>query len=377
MKIICAPGAFKDVLTPFQAEEQISRAFRKVFPQAKLISMPLADGGEGTNEVLLGLRNGKRIQAVTTDAIGRDIIAEYISLDSHTAVIEAAQAIGFSQLPQAELNPYNTSSWGVGLLIRHAITQGYRRIYVALGDCIVNDGGIGAIAALGGRFLNAQGHTLAPTGRSLGQISSIDVQSIMDCSAVEIVALCDVKSPLLGIPEASLVHSSGKGASQRQKEFLEAGMENYCTKLELHCGRKISDLPWAGSCGGLAAALHIFLQAELRSGIETMLDLSAFSYAMDQADLLITAAEEVAGPYSPGRLLPGLYLCCKEKNIPIIMLVGSWNAEDSSYFQQDLAIPVPISRGYAVSKESFVQSPDLLYQAAERAARLLYLGMHL
>ena len=375
MKIICASAAFKGGLNAIQATDIISRAFGCVFPQAQIIQLPMADGSAGTGDVLAYGQNAQKLQAPAVDPLGREILADYVVLNDTDAVIEAAAVIGPDRLRNSERNPYNTSSWGLGLLLRQAIERGYKKIYVALGDCATNDGGIGAVAALGARFLDGEGKELPAVARSLNKIRLIDTKDLLDCRDIKIVVLCDVDNPLLGSEGTTLSFGEKKGASLRQKEILEEGMANYCDVLWQHFRWDMRKMSKGGAGGGLAAALFSFLNAELRSGIDAVIDISGLRTQIQDADLIISGQGAFDGSACEGKVLQRLGLICGVKEIPYIALVDASETVADVYTEYYFSALPPIIEGYLDKKEASERAGILLQQAAMRAAKLVRLGI--
>lgn len=374
MRILCAPDSFKGSLSSFQAANILREALEEVFPKATVHTAPMADGGEGTCDVLVKSRKGRYVQVPTVDALGRKRIAAYGELDHNTAVIETAAAIGLPMLTELERNPFQTSSWGAGILLRHGIMQGYHTIYVALGGSATNDGGLGALAALGVRFLDRRGHILPPVVSSLKQIQDIDLQDLPDLTNTRVIALCDVDIPLLGPTGATMVFGKQKGATPAQQLALEAAMEHYADILQYKLGTSVRELHGAGAAGGLGAALSAVFGAELHSGIDIVLDLLEMDQAVEEADLIITGEGKLDAQTAYGKVIHGLGQLCKKMKRPLIAVVGALDIPIEQYQNFGVTVAVPIGEQPQAVSETMKNASILLKKAAIRAGKLLQIG---
>ena len=374
MKILCAPDSFKGSLSAFQAATILQEAMREVFPNAIVTSIPLADGGEGTCDILVQAYSGCKIDVFTVDALGRERIASYGELDHDTAVVETAAAIGLPLLEKTERDPFRTSSWGAGILLRHAFLQGYHTLYVTLGGSATNDGGLGALAALGVRFLDQYGQDLPPVVSSLHLIQDVDLQSLPTKTNTRMLVLCDVDNPLLGPNGATMVYSRQKGASPEQQVALEMALAHYADILEKKLGRAVREFRGAGAAGGLGAALAAVFGAELHSGADAILKILNVEQAVIDADLVITGEGCLDGQTASGKVIHGLGQLCKKNKRPLIAVVGALDASLEQYRHLGVTIAVPIGEQPQTIAEAMKNAPVLLKRAAIRTAELLRIG---
>lgn len=268
MKILVAPDSFKESLSAIQVAEAISKGVLKIIPNAEIIKTPISDGGEGLLDALVNDKNGKIITVKVYDPLYRSIAAEYgILNEGTTAVIEMAKASGLELLKEQEKNPDITSSYGTGQLILDALDRGCQKIIIGIGGSATNDGGMGMVKALGGKFINKEGVELTEGGGALGELSSIDLTNFdKRISNCKIVVACDVTNKLTGENGASFVYGAQKGGSKEQLEFLDKNLEHYAAIIRNHLGIEIENINGAGAGGGMGAGLIArFLFLILRS----------------------------------------------------------------------------------------------------------------
>ena len=277
MKFVFAPDSFKGTLSSEQQIGILKQKAQEIFPEAETVGVPIADGGEGTMRAIWNTAGGKLKKCRVTGPLGAAVEAEYLILDEDRVFIEMAQASGITLIPYKSGNAGKTTSYGTGELIRNALEAGYRKITVSIGGSATNDGGAGMLAALGVEFYSKDGERFIPVGETLGNIEKIDCSGILsEMRNASFCVMCDVTNPLLGIQGATYVFGPQKGASDRDLEILERGMVHYAEKIEVLCGRKVSEIPGAGAAGGMGAALLAFCNARLQSGIQTVLEMVDF-----------------------------------------------------------------------------------------------------
>ena len=289
MKMIFASDSFKGSLSSQQILTLLKQAAEQVFPGVKTSGVLMADGGEGTVDALVSQLGGTYETIVVHDPCFRLDEAGYGILPEGSAVIEMAAASGLPMVPADKRNPMETTSYGTGELIVHALSQGIRKIAIAIGGSATNDGGMGMLAALGVRFLDESGSLLRGCGGDLEKVASIDLSGLHPAvRETEFTVMCDVTNPLLGPEGATFTFSAQKGADAAMQQCLEAGMAHYAELAEKATGVPAREVPGAGAAGGLGFALMSFLGAKLQSGIETVLDLVHFDELLKDADLVVT-----------------------------------------------------------------------------------------
>ncbi|MET3576686.1 glycerate kinase [Bhargavaea ullalensis] len=325
MNILIAMDSFKGSVTSLEAGEAVAEGIRQADPSAVTQIIPLADGGEGTVEALVQATGGKLIQAEVTGPLGQPVTATYGHLgDARTAVIEIAEACGLTLVPESERNPLRTTTTGVGELILDAIKNGARSLIIGLGGSATNDAGIGMLQALGYRFLDVSGQDVPRGGAALGAIRSIDATAVHpSLKGINIQVACDVNNPLHGEQGAAHIYGPQKGADPEMVQLLDAGLKNFAEVVKEHFDLDVQSIPGAGAAGGLGAALAGLLGAELRSGIDLMLEAVNLNEHLKTADLVITGEGRLDAQSSMGKTAMGVAGLARERGVPCIALAGS------------------------------------------------------
>ena len=322
MKFVFASDSFKGSLTSKKISELLVKAAGEVVGKCETVPVVLADGGEGTLDAFLSVREGKKITVTVHDPLMREIRACFGAFDDE-AVIEMAQASGLTLVPADKRDPMYTSSIGTGELIRAALLAGYRKLTVAIGGSATNDGGMGAAAALGVRFLDPDGNVLQGRGIDLAEVCDIDMTGLMpELKDAQIRVMCDVKNTLCGEKGATFVYGQQKGATDESLRVLETGMLNYRDVLHGKFGTDPDTIEGAGAAGGMGAALKLILGAELISGIEGVLDIVRFDRLIQDADVIITGEGRLDGQSVCGKVVQGVGERAKRAKIPCIALCG-------------------------------------------------------
>ncbi|CAH7028639.1 Glycerate kinase [Vibrio chagasii] len=331
MKIVIAPDSFKESLDAHQVASCIERGFADVFPDAEFVKLPLADGGEGTVDVLLTALNGKKQLLQTTDALGRECTAYWASLEQavdgkkvKTALVEFAQASGLDRLTVEERAPLIASSFGTGLLIKDALDQGVEQIIIGLGGSATNDAGAGILQALGGKLLDKQGNELSSGGAELSQLASIDLDELHPrCKEVTFVVACDVNNPLCGESGASAVFGPQKGASQIQVQQLDAAIGHFADIAQAHTGVNHRDSTGFGAAGGTPLGLSLAFNIQIKAGIEMVLDALDADKVLEGASLVVTGEGQMDNQTLQGKTPFGIAQRAQKRNIPTIGIAGS------------------------------------------------------
>ena len=317
----------------------MAEGIRRVIPDAEIIISETADGGEGTGGILTKSMGGEIVTVSVKDPLGRLINAQYsiISTDisflktageatgkATTAIIEMAQASGLTLLSKEERNPLLTSTYGTGEMILDAVSKGCRKFLIGIGGSATNDGGTGMLEALGFRFLDKNGKEIKGCcGGRLGEIADIDSklvsQEILDS---EFIVACDVTTPFCGKEGATKVFASQKGADEEAIETLEKGMQSFAQVINNKYGINLNDIPGTGAAGGLGGAFKAFLKAELKSGIDMILDAAGFDDIIEGATLVITGEGKIDFQSSSGKVIDGICRRCLTKNIPVLAIAG-------------------------------------------------------
>lgn len=343
MKIVIAPDSFKESLTALQAAHAIEQGFREVFPDARYVKVPMADGGEGTVQSLVDATKGSILQTKVTGPLGESVEAFFGLLgDGTTAVIEMAAASGLHLVPMEKRNPLLTTTWGTGELIKAALDHGVTKILIGIGGSATNDGGAGMVQALGGRLLTREGTEIGYGGGSLDQIASIDV-SDMDARLQHVTfeVACDVDNPLTGPRGAAAIFGPQKGATPETVKLLDRNLAHYASVIKQELGKHVDEIPGAGAAGGLGAGLLAFLPVQLNRGVEIVLRAVRFEQHVKDADLVITGEGRIDSQTIYGKTPMGVAKLAKKYQIPVIGIAGS--ISDDSHVVYDYGIDAVFS----------------------------------
>lgn len=371
MRILIAADSFKDALSASGVCRALANGIRRAQPGASVTEFPLADGGEGTYDVLtvhLGLHT---VLADTVDPLFRPMQAPYgLSADGRTAFVEMAKASGLPLLRREERNPLHTTTLGTGLLVADALRRGATRTVLAIGGSATNDGGIGMAAALGWRFLDTGGRKLSPTGAALRHIARI-LPPETPALSEQVDVICDVTNPLFGPDGAASVYGPQKGADAGAVALLDAGLQHLSRLVEQQLGRPgLAHIPGAGAAGGLGFGALAFLDATLRRGIEVVLDLTRFDDALAHADLVFTGEGKLDGQTLHGKLIQGICQRAARFGVPVVAFCGRLDATPEQVRATGLQEAVCINTVE-------LPLPEMLARTAanlERAAELFWSG---
>ncbi len=378
MKFLFASDSLKGTLSSDDTGRLLAKAAKEVFPACICESIPVADGGEGTVDAVIRAVQGQQIRVKAQDPLMQTRETYYGKLDENRAIIEMALASGYALVPAEKRNPLYTSSYGTGELIRDALDRGFRDITIAIGGSATNDGGMGCMRALGVRFLDRVGRELMGNGSDLGRLAAID-DSGLDPRIADAVftVMCDVTNPLCGENGATYTFGPQKGATPEILERLERGMENYRDILTRTYDMNPDTIPGSGAAGGLGAALLVFLRAQLKSGIETVLDLIEFDRRLKGVSLVVTGEGCTDWQSCYGKVVQGVGDRCRKHNVPAVALVGGMGEGAEQIYEHGIRSIVTTVNGIMPPKEAFKNAEILYYQAALRLFRLLKTGMEL
>ena len=334
MKIVIAPDSFKETLSAFEVASTIESSFQNVFPEAEIIKIPIADGGEGTVEAMVRATDGSFEFSEVEGPMGNITSAKRGMLgNSKTAVIEIAEACGLHLVQANKRNPMTASSFGVGQLVVAALDKGAKKIIIGLGGSATNDGGYGFLRAIGVHFLDSEGNELNGHFETLSLLSDINFNHIdtrIKNTSIEIA--CDVDNPLLGEKGASKVFAAQKGASNKMIEELESIMTNYYEIISSQLGSQLNDRPGFGAAGGLGFGISAFINSELKSGINIVLEALNFNQYLLDADLVITGEGRIDSQSERGKAPIGVIKYANQLNCKVIVIAGS--VDDPKTFNQ-------------------------------------------
>lgn len=375
MKIVFAPDSFKGSLSSIEVINILEKTSKKIFPNCKTVSIPIADGGEGTVDAYIKCFGGDIEYLKVNNPLYNYVLAKYGAIDKDTIVLEMAQASGLTLLKNNERMPLYTTTYGTGELIDYSLECGYKKIIIGIGGSATNDGGTGAMQALGVRFLDKRGNELEGIGKNLIDIVDIDVSNLnKNVSKAEIQIICDVKNPFTGKDGATYTYAYQKGASEKDIELLEAGMINYQNIIKKNFGIDLSKVKGSGAAGGLGGSLYTFLGAKLNSGIDIMLDAVNFDTLIEDADIVITGEGKLDKQSSFGKVISGVGKRCKNKNIPVLAIVGGMEDGWKEIYKYGISSVFSTVNGIMTLEDACENSKKLLFEASERMFRILKIG---
>lgn len=337
-KVILAIDSFKGCLSSKEAETAAAQGIRHAFPTCEIICLPVADGGEGMQRVLTEALNGQEIRLSAHDPLMQMRQTAYgLSGDGTTAFIEMAAISGLPLVPLRQRNPSLTTTYGTGELIKDALNRGCRRFVIGLGGSATNDAGLGMLQALGFRFRDRYGNELGKAqpmcGQLLSEIAFIDFSTALPalCEA-RFTAACDVCNPFFGPEGAACVFAPQKGADPEMVAALDKGLQHLAQVIRQTTGHDIATLPGAGAAGGMGGTLSALLNAELKPGIDLLLDLTDFDKLIEGADLIITGEGKSDRQTVMGKVPSGILKRARRQGIPVILVSGS--IEDADILNQ-------------------------------------------
>lgn len=369
MNILIACDSFKDALSAIDVCRAIQEGILAASPQTTCKLFPLADGGEGLTDVLSYHLGFRQIEVAVSDPLLRKINAQYgLSLDGAIAFIEMAQAAGLQLLAPAERNPMFTTTYGVGELIRHAITQGARRIIVGLGGSATNDTGVGMASALGFQFLDKNGQPVKPVGSQLYRIEQI-IGTSLDLQGLSFDAMCDVTNPLYGADGAARVYGPQKGASDADVERLDEGLKHMAALSSANDTLAIQ--PGAGAAGGMGFGLTRFLGARLQRGIDLLMEMTGFEAQLAWADMVITGEGRLDSQTAQGKLISGIASRAQKHHKPVIALCGALEAEPALISNLGLTAAFSITPKPCSLEQALANTKHNLTITAFNVARVL------
>lgn len=370
--IVLAPDSFKESMTAKEACKAMERGINKSGLPARCIHVPMADGGEGTMRSLADATGGRIFAKMVSGPLGEEVEAEYAILgDGETAAIEMASASGIHLVPKDKRNPLITTTYGTGQLISACLDHGIKKLLIGIGGSATNDGGAGMVQALGGRFLDENGHELPKGGGGLGQLRRIDLVGLdprLKSIAVEVA--CDVSNPLCGPEGASHVFGPQKGATPEMVEKLDGNLKNFAEAIKSQLGLDLINIPGAGAAGGLGAGLMAFLHASLKPGISLVIEYTGLEEKLKNSDLVWTGEGSIDFQTKYGKTPYGVAELAKKWNKPVIAFAGKVGKGIEPLYEKIDAI-FGITEGVVPLEEALANGPRNLERAAENVARLL------
>ncbi len=378
MNIIIATDSFKGSLSTVSAARQMETGIRRIFPDADVAIVPVADGGEGTVDAMIGGLGGRLEQVGVTGPLGNMVSAKYGILKSGAAVIEMAEASGLTLVPYEKLDVMSATTFGTGELIRAALEKGCRKIYIGIGGSATNDGGVGMAQALGAHFYDDSGKELPFGGGALGRLARIELQN-MDkrLKETEIIIICDVDNPLCGCRGASAVYGPQKGASPQMVLELDRNLSHLARIARQQCGVDAADVPGSGAAGGLGMGLIAFVGAKPQPGIETMLDIANFDEKIKDADLIITGEGRIDGQSVYGKVPVGVAQRAQKYHVPVIAVVGCVGQDAQAVYEHGIQCIFSAVNAPCTVEDAIANAEENVCNAAERAMRAVRVGLQL
>lgn len=375
MKIVLAPDSYKNSLTAKQVAQSMKKGFAKVYPDAEFVNVPMADGGEGTVQSLVDARNGQMITETVVNPLGNKTQAQYGLIDDgQVAVIEMAQASGIQFINQFTQNPYVTTTFGTGELIKSAIQKGAKTIIIGIGGSATNDGGAGMAQALGAKLLDNKDEELQYGGAMLKKLDHIDIsQMLPELKDVKVIIASDVTNPLTGKNGASHVFGPQKGASPEMVDFLDEALSHYADVLKRDLGKDLEQTPGAGAAGGLGAGLLAFTNSQMRSGVDIVVDYTGLKDIVQDADVVITGEGQIDFQTKFGKTPIGVAKATKavNPNATVIAIAGSVGEKISELYPLGIDAIFTCVPGVEDLSKAIADTDKNLQQVSENIARLI------
>ncbi len=326
-KVVLIPDSFKGTMSSSEICNIMSDSIHKFYPEAQVVSVPVADGGEGSVDAFLTAMGGQKVTVEVAGPFMEKMSCYYGIIDEsktavRTAVIEMAACAGLP-LVEGKADPRKTTTYGVGELMLHAAKNGCKRIIMGLGGSSTNDGGTGAAAAAGAVFTDKEGKEFIPVGGTLSSIAKIDVSKVKEnFTGIEIITMCDIDNPLYGKTGAAYIFGPQKGADEKMVEFLDAELRAMCATIKSSLNQDLSELPGGGAAGGMGAGMKAFFDSELQMGIETVLNTVGFDELVKDADMVFTGEGKIDTQSIRGKVVIGVARRTKKYNVPLVAIVG-------------------------------------------------------
>ena len=370
-KAIVIPDSFKGTLR----SEEICDILRDVIhthaPACEVVSVPVADGGEGSVDCFLTALGGEKVTCRVTGPYFEPMEAFYGLLDSgKTAVIEMAACAGLP-LVEERKNPEQTTTYGVGELILDAAKRGCKKIIIGLGGSCTNDAGTGAAAAVGVRFFRTDGSTFVPVGGTLGEVARIDCSGrAKELDGIEFVTMCDIDNPFYGKTGAAYIFGPQKGADPAMVERLDQNLRAFCERIRFDLGLDLSTIPGGGAAGAMGAGTIAFFGSRLQMGIETVLDTVGFDDLLDGTDVVFTGEGKMDSQRLRGTVVIGVARRAKKKNVPVVVIAGGLDDGAEACYEEGVTAAFAINRLPQDFSVSRLYSRENFRFAADNIVRL-------
>lgn len=370
MKILVAPDSFKGSLEALEICNIAQKAARKIVPDAEIVKLPMADGGEGTVISVINALDGKLVSSEVLSPDFRKISAQYGIFNENCAIMEMAQASGITKVCNREILKMNT--FGTGQMVLDAIDKGVSTIYLGIGGSATNDLGMGFASAIGVKFLDKNGNFVQPIPQNFEQICDFDDSEIFEkVRKTKFVIMSDVKNPLYGKNGATYVFGRQKGANDSNIDDLERGIKHVSCILEKKLGRDIANVPGAGAAGGLGAALLSFTDCKMQSGIQAVLEICDFKNHLKDCDFVITGEGMMDYQSAFGKVAFGVGQMCKEQGVPCFAVVGGLGENYQAMYDCGISSIITTVDGIMSLENAIKNAEKLCENAFERVFRFI------
>lgn len=376
MRIVVAPDSFKGSMSSMDVANAMEQGILATFPEAQVIKVPIADGGEGTTDSLVKATGGRFMKTKVIGPLGAPVEACWGILgDGKTAVIEMAAASGLMLVAKEERNPLLTSTYGTGQLMKTVLDEGMRKLIIGIGGSATNDGGTGMAKALGAEFLDSMGNELPGGGAALRDLATIDV-SRLDPRLAEMTILVasDIDNPLCGPHGASAVYGPQKGATPAMVDELDQALKHYACIAKTINGKDVLESPGAGAAGGLGAGLMLFTPAQLRPGVQIVLEVTDFEEKIKHADFVITGEGRTDFQTAYGKAPIGVAEVANKYNVPTLCLSGGLGPGCEEVYKKGIAGLMSIVSQPMDLEECMDSAAELVQSATSRLCRILNVG---
>ena len=375
-KFVLAPDSFKESLSALEVCQAMEKGIKKVFPKAEIISMPMADGGEGTTDALIDATGGRRVYKKVQGSFANTNVEAYFGIlgNSNTAVIEMAKANGLELVALEDRNPMITSTYGTGQLIKAAMDEGVDKIIIGIGGSATNDGGSGMARALGAKFLNKDQEEIPLGGGFLKEVRTIDMSDFDPrVEEIEILIATDVTNPLTGNNGASYVFGPQKGATPEMVKLLDDNLRHYAGIIKSQLGKDVLDAEGAGAAGGLGAGLMAFLNGTLKKGIEMVIEYAALEEKVKDADMVWTGEGSIDFQTQYGKTPLGVATVAKKYDKPVVAFAGRVGDDIDVLYEKGIDSIFGIMKGVTSIEEALAKGQENIEKTAESVIRLMNL----
>lgn len=373
--ILLAPDSFKESMTAKEACEAMEKGIKKVNKDINCIQVPMADGGEGTMQSLVDATGGKIYKLRAVGPLGNEVESEYGILgDKETGIIEMASASGMALVPAEKRNPLVTTTYGTGQLIKDCLNHKVKKLLIGIGGSSTNDGGAGAIQALGGKLTDKEGKEIGFGGGELDKLARIDLTDFdKRLKDVEVEVACDVTNPLCGEKGASNVFGPQKGATREMIKTLDDNLRHYADVIKKQISVDVINVPGSGAAGGLGAGLMVFLDGKLKNGIDIVIKYSDLEEKVKKADIVFTGEGSIDFQTQYGKTPMGVAMVAKKYNKPVIALAGSVGKDIDILYENGIDSIFSIVRGVTTLDCAIKKGKENIEKTIENIIRLISL----